>query len=64
MVRAVRHKGSGDMIGVDFMREQATRYRQLAADVTDSGLQSALIELAATYERVAEQLAEIPPERT
>lgn len=45
------------MIGAEFMRQQAELYRKLAADVADASLRTALLELAATYDRVARQLA-------
>ena len=49
------------MFGVEYLREQAKKYRQLATEVSDRPLRDALLKLAVTYETVADELAGLRP---
>ena len=45
------------------LRSKAARYKRVASLVSDEAITEALLELAATYEAMADSLRGAPPER-
>ena len=45
------------------LRRQAAHYKRVASLVSDEAITEALLELAATYEVMADSLGSAPPER-
>ena len=45
------------------LRRQAAHYKRVASLVSDEAITEALLELAATYEALADRLEGPPPER-
>ena len=45
------------------LRGQAAQYKRVASLVSDEAITEALLELAATYEAMADSLGGAPPER-
>ena len=45
------------------LRRQAAHYKRVASLVSDEAITEALLELAATYEAMADSLRAAPPER-